>query len=86
MKVSAGNRSTTDTGDRQVSLLVTGIANNDYLRSADTTLKVSYSRMNETMRMVQRMGGRITAVTVCGGDLGHPQTEHESHKAESSDD
>jgi phycocyanin-associated rod protein len=25
--------------------------------------------MNETMRLVQRMGGKITGVTVNGGDL-----------------
>jgi len=69
MKVSAGRRSTTDTGERQVTVQVTGIANNDYLRSADATLKIPYSRMNETMRMVQRMGGRIADVSVSGGDL-----------------
>jgi phycocyanin-associated rod protein len=71
MKVSAGTRSTAFTSDRQVTIHVTGIAQNDFVRTADTTLQVPYSRMNETMRMVQRMGGRITDVNVSGGDLGN---------------
>jgi len=74
MKVSAGMRSTTNADGRQVTVQVTGIVNNDYLRSADAILKIPYSRMNETMRMVQRMGGRITGVSVSGGDLGSSQS------------
>ena len=30
-------------------------------------MNVPYTRMNETMRMVQRMGGKITGVHVSGG-------------------
>jgi len=30
-------------------------------------MNVPYTRMNETMRLVQRMGGKITAVNVTGG-------------------
>jgi phycocyanin-associated rod protein len=28
---------------------------------------VPYTRMNETMRLVQRMGGKITGISVSGG-------------------
>jgi len=69
MKVSAGNRGTSFSNDRQVSFTVTGLANNDYSRTADVVMNVPYTRMNETMRMVQRMGGKITGVSVSGGDL-----------------
>jgi phycocyanin-associated rod protein len=68
MKVSAGNRGTSFVSSRQVSISVTGLANNEYSRTADLILQVPYTRMNETMRNVQRMGGRITAVSVSGGD------------------
>ncbi len=68
MKVSAGSRGTSSTSSRQVSISVTGLAQNDFVRSADCVMRVPYSRMNETMRMVQRMGGRITAVDVTGGE------------------
>ncbi len=67
MKVSAGNRGTSFNNDRQVTLTVTGIAHNDYARTADVVLNVPFTRMNETMRLVQRMGGRITDVSVSGG-------------------
>jgi phycocyanin-associated rod protein len=64
MKVSAGARGSTS--DRQVCFSVTGINNNDYSRTANVTMNVPYSRMNETMRMIQRMGGTITDIQVSG--------------------
>jgi len=67
MKVSAGSRGTGVNSDRQVSLVVTGVSNNDYSRTADLVMNVPFSRMNETMRLVNAMGGRITNVVVSGG-------------------
>ena len=67
MKVSAGTRGTSFNSGRQVTFSVTGLANNDYSRTADLVMNVPYTRMNETMRMVQRMGGKITGVQVTGG-------------------
>jgi phycocyanin-associated rod protein len=32
-------------------------------------MQVPYTRMNETLRLVHRLGGRITDVSVSGGDL-----------------
>lgn len=69
MKVSAGIRGTSFASGRQVTFTVTGLANNDFSRTADLVMNVPYTRMNETMRMVQRMGGKITAVNVSGGDI-----------------
>jgi phycocyanin-associated rod protein len=69
MKVSAGSRGTSFSNSRQVTFTVTGIANNDFSRTADMVMNVPYTRMNEAMRMVQRMGGKITGVHVNGGDL-----------------
>lgn len=67
MKVSAGARGSTS--DRQVCFTVTGLNNNDYSRTANVSMNVPYSRMNETMRMIQRMGGTITDIQVSGGGL-----------------
>ena len=69
MKLSAGTRGTSFNNGRQVTLTVTSLANNDYSRTADMVMNVPYTRMNETMRMVQGMGGKITGVAVSGGDL-----------------
>ena len=70
MKVSAGSRGTGINSDRQVSLVVTGVNNNDYSRTADMVMNVPFSRMNETMRLVNAMGGKITNVAVSGGSGG----------------
>lgn len=66
MQVSSGNRSTGVNSERQVAFTVTGLSNNDYSRTADVVMNVPFSRMNETMRLVQRMGGKITGVNVSG--------------------
>ena len=70
MKVSAGNRGTSFSNDRQVSFTVTGLANNDYSRTADVVMNVPYTRMNEAIRLLQRMDGKITGIAVNGGDSG----------------
>ena len=69
MKVSAGTRGTSFSSSRQVTFTVTGVNNNDFSRTADMVMNVPFTRMNEAMRMVQRMGGKITGVSVNGGDL-----------------
>ena len=65
MKLSAGTRGTSFNNGRQLTLTVTSLANNDYSRTADMVMNEPYTRMNETMRM----GGKITAEAVSGGDL-----------------
>jgi phycocyanin-associated rod protein len=67
MKVSAGSRGTGVNSDRQVSMVVTGVNNNDYSRTADVVMNVPFSRMNETMRLINSLGGKITDVVVSGG-------------------
>ena len=69
MKVSAGSRGTSFSNSRQVTIRVTGMANNDLMRSSDCVMQVPYTRLNETMRLVQRTGGKITEVAVSGGDI-----------------
>ena len=62
MKVSAGTRGTSFSNGRQVTITVTGLANNDFVRSSDCVMQVPYTRMNETLRMVHRLGGKVTEV------------------------
>ena len=69
MKVSAGTRGTSFSNGRQVTISVTGLAQNDFVRSADCVMQVPYTRMNETLRLVHRMGGKVTEVAVSGGDI-----------------
>ena len=66
MKVSAGVRNTSASNDRQVTINVTGLARNDFVRSSDCVMQVPYTRMNETLRLVHRLGGKVTSVSVTG--------------------
>jgi phycocyanin-associated rod protein len=66
MKVSAGARNTSASSDRQVTINVTGLSRNDFVRSADCVMQVPYTRMNETLRLVHRLGGKVTSVSVSG--------------------
>ncbi|MFM7549195.1 MAG: phycobilisome linker polypeptide [Cyanobacteriota bacterium] len=66
MKVSAGARNTNSSNDRQVTINVTGLARNEFVRSSDCILQVPYTRMNETLRLVHRLGGKVTSVSVTG--------------------
>lgn len=69
MKVSAGSRGTGPNSDRQVSFVVTGLNNNEFSRTADLVMNVPFSRMNETMRLVNSLGGKIAEVHVSGGQV-----------------
>jgi phycocyanin-associated, rod len=81
MKVSAGTRGTSFSSGRQVTIAVTGLANNDFARSSDCVMNVPYSRMNETLRLVHRLGGKVTEVSVSGGDLPLPAKAPRKAKA-----
>jgi phycocyanin-associated rod protein len=83
MKVSAGTRGTGLNSARQVVLTVTGMNNNDYSRTADMVMNVPFTRMNETMRLINGMGGKIIGVSVSGGatDSGAPAPRKAKGKA-----
>lgn len=69
MKVSAGTRGSSFSSNRQVTIRVTGLVHNDYVRSSDCVMQVPYTRMNDTLQLVNRLGGKVTHVSVSGGDL-----------------
>jgi phycocyanin-associated rod protein len=84
MKVSAGTRGTGLSSSRQVALTVTGVSNNDYSRTAEMVMNVPYSRMNETMRRVNNMGGKIVGVSVTGpaSDAKAPRKDDKNRKGQ----
>jgi phycocyanin-associated rod protein len=70
MKVSAGTRGSSFSSNRQVTIKVTGLVHNNYVRSSDCVMQVPYTRMNDTLRLVNRLGGKVTDVSVSGGEAG----------------
>lgn len=64
LPVVAGSRTTQSSSARLVTLLVTRLADNNYSRTAETVIRVPYSRMNEALQRVGRLGGRVVEVRV----------------------
>lgn len=64
LPVLAGSRSSQSSSSRLVTLLVTGIADNSYCRSSETVMRVPFTRMNEALQRIGRLGGRVVEVRV----------------------
>jgi hypothetical protein len=64
LPVMAGTRSSDGASGRLVTLLVTGVADNAYSRTAETVIRVPFTRMNEALQRVGRLGGRVVEVRV----------------------
>jgi hypothetical protein len=47
-----------------VTIRVSGLAQNAVVRSAEYVLRVPFTRMNEALRRVNRMGGKVRDITV----------------------
>jgi hypothetical protein len=62
--VSAGVRGTSGASGRVATITATGLVNNAVVRSGSYVMRVPYSRMNEALRRVQRLGGRVVQVSV----------------------
>ena len=46
-------------------------------------MQVPYTRMNETLHLVHRMGGKVTEVAVSGGDIPAATTAPKKSKLKS---
>jgi len=60
----AGARGSDGSSGRLVTLLVTGVNNIGYSRTAETVIRVPFTRMNEALQRVGRLGGRVVEVRV----------------------
>ncbi|MFN7229014.1 MAG: phycobilisome rod-core linker polypeptide, partial [Synechococcaceae cyanobacterium] len=66
--IGASGRGTAGGQGRLVTISASGIADNGYCQGGATTIRVPYSRMNEALRRIQRLGGRVEAIAVSGSD------------------
>ena len=62
--VTIGDTNISSYGTRTVELQVTGICRQDFIRTSNYTIKVPYSRMSQTLKNINQMGGKVTKVTV----------------------
>jgi phycocyanin-associated, rod len=78
--VTTGDTSISSYETRTVELEVTGICRQDVMRTSNYTVKVPYSRMSQTLKNINQMGGKVTKVTLIGS-VPPAQTSDEPKKA-----
>jgi hypothetical protein len=62
--IGAGSRDCGDNAGRLAALAATGVARNGVVRSGAYVVRVTYSRLNQALQRVNRLGARVTDVTV----------------------
>lgn len=60
---TTGTTNLSDYNNRSIMIEVTGLCDQDIVRTANCTYKVPYSRMAKTVQRITKMGGKITAIT-----------------------
>ena len=65
---TTGNTNTSSHETRTVELEVTGICRQDVMRTSNYTFKVPYSRMSQTLKNINRIGGKVNKVTILSND------------------
>lgn len=63
---TTGSAVMSDYSDRAVLIEVTGLNRQDIMKTSNYQVKVPFSRMNEEMRNISRLGGKVAKVTVVG--------------------
>ena len=64
MVTTGETANTSSYGTHTLELKVTGICRQDVMLTSNYTVKVPYSRMASTLKNINRMGGKVTKVTV----------------------
>ena len=62
--ITTGDTDISTYGSRTVAIKVTGVSRQDIIRSSNYTIKVPYSRMSQTIRNINRMGGKIANISL----------------------
>jgi hypothetical protein len=62
--VGPGSRDSGDNAGRLAALAATGVARNGVVRSGAYVVRVPYSRLNQALQRVNRLGARVTEVSV----------------------
>ena len=64
--ITTGKTNVSTYKGRTVAIKVTGVCRQDVMRTSNYTLKVPYSRMSQTLQNINRMGGKVSGITLEG--------------------
>ncbi len=62
--MTTGDITVSDYGSRTVRIEVTGVCLQDVTRKSNYSLKIPYSRMSQTMQSINRLGGKVSRVSI----------------------
>ena len=62
--ITTGDTDISTYGGRTVAIEVTGVCRQDIIRNSNYTIKVPYSRMSQTIRNINRMGGKVANISL----------------------
>ena len=51
---------------RPVSITITGVCQQDVMKTTNYEIKVPFNQMSQVMQSINRMGGKVSAVSVAG--------------------
>ena len=70
--ITTGDTSISGYGSRTVAIEVTGVCRQDVMKTSNYIVKVPHSRMSQTIKNINRMGGKVAHVSL--GVTGAPAT------------
>lgn len=62
--ITTGDNNISTYGGRTVAIEVTGVCRQDVMRTSNYTVKVPYSRMSQTIQNINRLGGKVAAISL----------------------
>ncbi|MEM6614840.1 MAG: phycobilisome linker polypeptide [Cyanobacteria bacterium P01_C01_bin.72] len=62
--ITTGDNNVSTYGSRTIAIDVTGVCRQDIMRTSNYTVKVPYSRMSQTIKNINRMGGTVAGISL----------------------
>ena len=84
--ITTGDTDISTYGGRTVAIEVTGVCRQDIIRNSNYTIKVPYSRMSQTIRNINRMGGKVANISLGAAALDQHSEAAEEPKRSSKKD
>lgn len=64
--ITTGDTNISTYGGRTITIEVEGVCRQEVMRTSNYTVKVPYSRMSQTIQNINRMGGKVSNISLSG--------------------
>lgn len=84
--ITTGDTNISTYGGRTIAIEVTGVCRQDVMRTSNYTVKVPYSRMSQTIKNINRLGGKVASISLGNTTAAPAESKSEEEpKSRSSD-